>query len=196
MLAPGKMSKTATLTECAILVAVSFVLSLIPSFSMPLGGTISWFSTVPILLAAIRHGTAWGAGTALVYSLTQLLLGMSNVSYAAATSLAAAVGCALLDYILAFTLIGVAGGLYKAAKTKTGGILSALLVTGLFRLLCSFLSGILIWGPYAPDGWSIPLYSLAYNAAWCVPDVLLALIAVFALSKISGLALLPAKTNE
>ncbi|MDR2359827.1 MAG: energy-coupled thiamine transporter ThiT [Oscillospiraceae bacterium] len=195
MFEPTKMTKTAILAECAILAAASFVLSLIPGPSMPMGGTISWFSTVPVLLAAIRHGSAWGVGTAFVYGFTQMLLGMSNVTYALAVSPAAAVGCALLDYLLAYAVIGFAGLLYKTAKSKIAGVILAVPVTGALRLLCSFLSGVLIYGAYAWDGWPVWLYSLAYNAAWCVPDAALALIGVLALGNIKALALLPSKSN-
>jgi len=179
------------LAECAILAAVAFVLSLIPGFSMLMGGTISWFSTVPILVASIRHGNAWGICTALVYSIAQLLLGLSGFSYLPPTFLAW-FGCAMLDFIAAYTIVGFAGALYRSVKSQTYGIILAVVVTGLGRLLCSFLSGVLLYGQYAPEDWPVAAYSLAYNAAWCLPDVALALIAVLALSRVKALTILPA----
>ena len=193
-----ELSKTRILTECAVLAALSLALSLIPGLSMPFGGTISWFATAPVLIAAMRHGSRWGIATALIYSLTQLLLGLNNFSWLPRT-LIAVVGCALLDYVIAYTCLGLAGWIYRLCKSRIGGVTVSVLMTGCIRLLCSFLSGILIWKGIVPPeyaDWSPWLYSLAYNAAWCVPDVVLALIALLALSRMDTLALLPEKAGE
>ncbi|MDR2530544.1 MAG: energy-coupled thiamine transporter ThiT [Oscillospiraceae bacterium] len=182
---PENMSEIKVLTECAVLAALSFALSAIPTpMQMPLGGTVSWFSTVPVLIAALRHGFIWGTGTAMVHGMVQLLMGFDNVTYAYAAGFAAAVGCALLDYVLAYTALGVAGLIFARSKRGVDGCVSAVLISGALRLLCSFLSGVLIWSSYTPEGWNVTAYSLAYNAAWCVPDVAIALAGVLALQKV------------
>jgi Predicted membrane protein len=192
-----QFSKTHILVECAILAALAFALAYVSDlfpFRMPLGGTITFFSSAPIIIASIRHGIKWGIPTALVFSFAQLLMGLKNFTYLP-NSFWPVVGCAMLDYILAFTVIGLAGALYKCTKSQTKGIILAVLVTGFGRLFFSFLSGILLWGAFVAEDWTHGLvaWSLAYNAAWCVPDVILALIAVLVLTNVKPLKLLPNK---
>ena len=189
-------SKTRTLVECAILTAVAVVLSAIPAFKLPFGGTVSWFATVPVLVASMRHGPAWGVPTALVYSFIQLFMGLQNFSYLPyPKSVFYIFAAALLDYIIAFTIIGLAGIIFGRFKNQTAGIIFAVLLTGLGRFTCSFFSGILIWGRPDDVTWtqSLPIYSLGYNAGWCVPDVILALAAVLVLTNVKQLNLFPNK---
>ena len=189
-----QFSKTRILVECAILAAVAFVLSYLPSFSLPFGGSWSWFATVPILIASMRHGWKWGVPTALVFSFTQLLLGIGNFSYLP-NSVFPVLGSALLDYIIAYTIIGFAGLIFRKFKNRILGIVFAVILTGIGRLASSVLSGILIWGRPDDVTWTqnLPLYSLGYNALWCGPDVALALVGVLVLASIPALKLLPKK---
>ena len=47
------------------------------------------------------------------------------------------------------------------------------------RFLCSFLSGVLIWGNLS-DGLPAWIYSLTYNGSYMLPDILICLV-IFAL---------------
>ena len=69
-------------------------------------GSITLFSMVPILVMSYRHGAKWGVMTAFVNSLIQLVQGLGNLAYC--QTLTAQVGCVLLDYLLAFTVLGFA----------------------------------------------------------------------------------------
>ena len=100
-----KRSQTRILAECALCVAIACVLFAI-KFQLPYGGEITAFSMVPILLAAFRNGTKWGLLTAFVYSILQLFLGFQNVLYC--KTLGAQALCILLDYVVAFTVLGLA----------------------------------------------------------------------------------------
>ena len=83
------------------MVAISFVLSLIPVFELPWGGSATCFSTLPIIMMSLRHGGKWGVATAAVYSITQMLQGTDSLSAAmAATNVLGLVGCALIDYLM------------------------------------------------------------------------------------------------
>jgi thiamine transporter len=191
------MSRTQILVECALMAALSAALSMIPGFSMPYGGTVSWFSTLPVILASLRHGARWGVPTALAYSLTQLLLGMSNVVAVPAKTAGAMALCALLDYVAAYTAIGFTGAVARAIKS--GGALAAAVgvaATGAVRLGCSVMSGVLVWGEFTPEDMKALPYSLIYNAAWCIPDVAIVMIGVLLLSRVRQLALLRARLGE
>ena len=102
-----KETKTRILAESAVMVALAAVLSMLKVYEAPLGGSVTLFSMAPILLLSLRHGTKVGILGAFVYSITQLLLGLGTISYV--PTLVGILLCAFLDYILAFTCIGVAG---------------------------------------------------------------------------------------
>ena len=98
-------SKTRILVECALMIALGTVLANIKIFEMPNGGSITLLSMLPFILVSYRHGTKWGLFTGFVNSLLQMLLGF----YAPpAPGLLPLVGMILLDYVLAFTLLGLA----------------------------------------------------------------------------------------
>ena len=188
----NRSKKVIILTECAVYVAMAAILSLFTLFSMPMGGTVTPFATLPILVASLRHGSKWGVATALVFSLTQLLLGgMENVVAVPAKTLSAMLICAALDYVVPYTLLGFCGVIANQFKNAIAGIAVSVLLTGLIRLACSFLSGVIVWGAYAQEGWSVAGYSLAYNAIWCGPDVAITLVACLALSRVKALKLVP-----
>ena len=149
------------------------------------------FATLPVIVIGMRHGVKWGVSSALVYSLLQMFLGISNFAYIPARTAGTLILCAALDYIVAYTLIGFTGAIARKFKTQTAGISIGIVSTGLCRLACSFLSGVLIWGAYAWDGWSVVPYSLTYNALWCLPDTALTLAACLLLVHISSFELLP-----
>ena len=183
------------LVESALCVAASVVLSLFTIFKMPLGGSITPFATLPVIVVSLRHGLKWGVATALVFSLTQLTLGISSVAAVPVRNLWSLVACAALDYVLAYTLLGFTGAIAKRFHSSAAGLSVGVVATGLGRLACSFLSGIVVWGAYAPEGWSIAYYSLAYNVTWCLPDVAITLAVCLLLSRVSALGLFPAKAS-
>ena len=102
-MATKSYSRTRTLVECALMIAVGTVLAQIKIFEMPFGGSVTLVSMLPFILVSFRHGVKWGLATGFVNSLLQMLLGF----YAPpAGTVAAFVGVVLLDYVLAFTLLG------------------------------------------------------------------------------------------
>lgn len=173
------------------MVALAYVLSMIPFISLPWGGDITCFSTLPIIVMSLRHGGKWGLGTAAVYSLAQLMQGMGSVVAVPAKTFVAMAACGLLDYVVAYTVLGLAGPIAHRFKNATGGLVVGIACSGLLRYLCSFLSGLVLWGEYAWEGWPVWLYSLAYNGAWCLPDIAIVLIAAVLLSRVKVLGLLP-----
>ncbi len=200
---PNQMSRTAILVEGALMVALSFALSLIPLFHMPWGGTVTCFSTLPIVVMSLRHNIKWGVSTAAVYGILQTFAGMNSV--VAAGSALSMFGCVLLDYVVAYACIGLTGAIARAFIKASGGepaaekhplrstacIAGAIGITGLMRLACSFFSGLLIWGAYAPAGTPVWVYSLTYNASWCLPDVAIVLVVAALLSRVRALHIAP-----
>ncbi len=71
-------SKTRTLVECALMIALGTVLANIKIFEMPNGGSITLLSMLPFILISFRHGVKWGLFTGFVNSLLQMLLGFTH----------------------------------------------------------------------------------------------------------------------
>lgn len=70
-----KRNNTVILVECALLMALSIVLSMIKVWEMPQGGAVTAAGMVPVAMIALRHGTKWGLGAGFAYSLVQMLIG-------------------------------------------------------------------------------------------------------------------------
>ena len=159
--------------ECAIMIALAAVLSFVKILELPYGGSVTAFSIVPIVIISYRHGVKWGLLSGFVFSIIQLIQGASTLSYA--TSFWAAVTIILFDYVIAFTVIGLAGFLRNpsaAAVTGTVGVCA-------LRYICHVISGCTVWA-----GVSIPstdglLYSLSYNATYMIPETIINAAAVF-----------------
>jgi len=177
-----KTNKTRTLVECALMIAIATVLSYIPLFQMPMGGDITLCSMAPLVIASLRHGVKWGVGTGLVHGFIQMMMGLQNVMYAQ-TFLAMA-GVVLLDYLLAFAVMGLACVFAKGFSNRTAGYAAGTAIVGVLRFLCSFVSGILIWGAYAPEDTPVWIYSLIYNGSYMLPEMIIMTIAVVAVMRI------------
>ena len=91
-----------------VCVALSYVLSLVKIYEMPQGGTITPASMLPIIFFCLCFGAKRGFCATFVYSLLQLIGGyLMNFPQV------------MLDYIIAFTAIGVAG-FFAASLGFTG----------------------------------------------------------------------------
>ena len=172
-------SKTRTLVECALMIALGTVLANIKIYSLPNGGSITLFSMLPFIMISFRHGVKWGLFTGFVNSLLQMLLGF----YAPpAPGLLPLVGMILLDYVLAFTLLGLASAIAKPFGNKLVGVAVGTAVVCFIRFMCSFLSGVLIWGNLS-DGLPAWTYSLTYNGSYMLPETVMTTIAAVLIYK-------------
>ena len=108
------------LMESAIMIAIGTMLSEFPKIDFPLGGGLTICSMLPLVLISWRYGVGRGLIAAAAYSLLQLVLGLNNVQYA--TSALMAAGIVLLDYVIPYTLIGLAGMFRGKAKGPRLGL--------------------------------------------------------------------------
>ena len=181
----------------ALAFVIDYVCSLAPynAILFPAGGTIT-VGMLPIVYYAYRRGTAWGVGAGLVFSGLQIILGWypppANVWWAF-------ILCVLLDYVIAFTVIGAAPlfakpfGQATPARRLVGYGVGAVTVCVL-RYVCSVLSGGILWGSYAPEGMNPWIYSLVYNAGYMLPNaVLTGLLAVLLCRALDPSTLRPMK---
>ncbi len=168
-----------SLTEGALVIACAYVLELLCvwlnaisgiSALLPFGGTIT-VSMLPIIYYSYRRGALWGAGVGLVYSALQMALGFYVPP---AKTFGALVLCVLLDYVIAFTVVGTAELFVKPfGKHKLLGYTVGAVIVCLIRFVSSFVSGVVLWGSYAPEGLNVWVYSLIYNASYMIPNAIL-----------------------
>ena len=167
------MNTTKKLSTSALMTALATLLMLV-SKVIPApwlqGGSVTLASMVPIIFVGILYGTRWGLCSSISFALIQMITGF----YPPPTqTLLYFVLVVLLDYIIAFGALGLSGMFYSLLGKKAFAVpLSAFIVTSL-RYLCHIISGILIWGVYAPEGQSIFVYSLIYNGSYMIPEIIL-----------------------
>ena len=167
--------RTRKMVEAALLVALATVLSVLKIAELPYGGSITLASMFPILLLSYRHGVRWGLGGGLVYSVLQQLLGLNNLSYF--TTWQSVVAIIFLDYIIAFTVVGLGGIFRRVTEKQNLALGTGALFVCVLRYLCHVVSGATVWaGLSIPDSAAIG-YSLIYNATYMIPETIV-LVAV------------------
>jgi len=174
-------NKTKTLVECALLLAIGTILARIKIYELPNGGAITAFSMLPFIVVSFRHGIKWGVLTGFVNSLLQMILG--GLYPPPAGTVISFAGMILLDYVIAFTSLGTACLFSKPFKNHYLGIIVGTVSVGIIRFLCSFLSGIILWASYAPEGMPAIIYSFGYNISYMFPEIMLTTLAILSLYK-------------
>ena len=176
------MSKTRILTTSAIMVALSVVLAFV-SKVIPApwlqGGSITIASMVPIIVVSLMFGVRWGLISGFVYSLIQMIMGFYPPPTQTFLNFAAVV---LFDYVIAFGVLGLAGGFYKLFGEKLWAIPVSGAVVATLRFICHIISGVLIWGVYREEGQSVLGYSLAYNGGYMIPEIIITTVVLAALA--------------
>jgi len=178
--------------ECAVMISVAVVLSMYTKiWRAPLGGSVTLFSMVPLIIIALRHGVRWGYATAFVYSSAYWLfygigqiIGISTHVFVMST---------LVDYIIAYTLIGTAG-FFKIfvdkSETKRKKIIFtsiATLIVCFLRFIAHVIVGATVWYELT-KGWESDtghlvhtagmwVYSILYNIQYMLPETIITLVA-------------------
>lgn len=175
-------NRTRYLVEAALMVAIATVLNEYTKFiPMPLGGGVTICSMLPLVLLSFRFGWKRGAAGAFVFSLLQLMFGLDNVAYA--TSAAMTVGIVALDYLVPYTVIGLAD--LVPGKRVEARYVAGIVLTFSLRLACHFITGWWIWDALWPNEFGLvaPLYSLVYNGAYMLGEMVLTSVVAVLLLK-------------
>jgi len=172
------------MVECALMLALSTLLSFLQFSGLwAQGGSVTVCSLLPVIAIGYRHGVKWGVLTGFVHGLLQLMLGMNALK---GNSLGVFFAAVVLDYILAFAVVGLAG-LFREKGRK--GLAAGSILGCVLRFLCHFASGITVWSSYAPEPTmeAIFIYSLVYNASYMLPELGITLVAaIFLYPVIAG----------
>ncbi len=154
---------TKMVVEAGIMIALATALSYVKLFQMPNGGSVTAGSMVPLIIFAIRWGTAPGLFAALVFGTLQFLLGPKWSFHPVSI---------LFDYVVAYGVVGLSGIFGKDYVKSIIGIVFA----GILRISCHIISGVVVFASYAPEGQNPFVYSLVYNATHLIPELIVALI--------------------
>lgn len=179
------------LTETAVFIALAVALSMVKIFKLPLGGSVTLVSMLPICILSFRYGVKWGFFSSFIYSLFQLMLGITTDGLLGwGLTPIMLVGCILFDYIIAFTVLGIAGVFKKKGEA---GLYAGLTLAFLLRFASHIVSGYFIFAYL--DQWEIfgstfvnkpLLYSICYNGTYILPELIITIAVVVVLMRFTA----------
>jgi len=194
---------------------VAIVLELISKIfipEQPFGGQLTLASMLPIVLISYRYGMKWGFLTAFTYALLEMAIGGKTVAaafqpgyFGDGTMIGNAIIMCLLDYIVAYTLLGLGGIFRNKIKNPGMALMAGSLVALGARYLSHVVSGYVLFSGWAEwyftqegfPAWGASLvetlspnvlgfvYSVVYNGMYMVPEMIFTAIAASFLSRAS-----------
>lgn len=169
----GKKAKwsATTIAFAALALALSFLLSNIRLYRMPQGGSITLASMLPLMLFSYAFGVIPGLLTGVAYGVMQFLQTPSLLPIAPFF----AVCQLILDYILAFGLIGLAGVFSKKRGNDQWRLSYGIALASVLRFVCSVASGVLFFAEYA-EGQNPFWYSVVYNGSYMLPELVICVV--------------------
>ena len=177
---------TRKLIFAAMAMALAFVTSFISLLRMPMGGYVSLFSMFFITLIGYWYGIRTALIAGFAYGLLQFVVDPYILS----------IPQVLCDYVLAFGALGLSGLFHDSPHGMGKGYL-----VGVFgRFIFAFLSGVIFFGDYAPEGMNPAIYSFVYNGTYIFTEAGITFIIIMipavtkALATVKKLAL--AQPNE
>ena len=210
------------LVECGLLIAIGIILDTFFKFEAiwAYGGSVTLFAMLPLVIIAYKYGVFWGALSGVAHGIiTMLISGLRSGGLAVMVrdngGWKVFIWVMLLDYILAFAVIGIGGLAAKWAKTPSGALMAGAVIGLTLRYLVHILSGALLFGSYASwfftdvitaqwgqdilnsfsGGMLSFLYSVIYNGLYMVPEIIITVIGGGLAGRFLKKQLLNGKTN-
>ena len=210
-------NKTKRLTESAMLIAVAIVLELVSKMfipEMPFGGQVTLVSMLPVVLISYRHGVKWGLVAGLGYAMIEMLLGAKTVAaafqpgyFGDGTMILNALIMCVLDYLVAFTALGLGGAFRNRTENPGLGLCLGSVLALSARYVSHIASGYILFSGWAEwfftqegfPAWGASLvaslspdmlglvYSVVYNGMYMVPEIILTAIVSLFLARAKGI---------
>ncbi len=196
----------------AIGTAIAFVCGYIPFLHLPFGGTVTIASMLPVILISYMYGIKWGLFSGFVYSLLQIATSSHTVAAMFTPTddsfmgIGIAFAIVLIDYILAYSSLGLGGMFANRIKNKTKALVLGTVVSMLICYLFHSVSGAIFYGAWAEwfftdtvfanlaissyimknaGGFGLAaLYSLIYNGCYMIPEIIITAIVAVPVSRI------------
>ena len=155
----ASFSDTRSIVYGAIAIAMSFALSYARFIHLPQGGSVTFASLLPLMIYCCMFGTRRGIAVCLIYGCLQALQDtyiIHPIQF-------------LLDYPLAFGMIGVSGIFCERTplrKNKFFGFIVGAVIAVVLRYACHVCSGVFAFADYADlETYDTALaYSFGYNS--------------------------------
>ena len=212
--------KTQRLTVSAVMLAFATVLALvcefIPFLNLPFGGGFTVASMLPIVIISYMYGLKWGFFVSFTYSVIQvlmsLIMGKTALALFTPTSddymgIGIAFAIIAIDYLIAYTVLGIGGIFRNAIKSKVLAIVLGVVVALTLRYFCHVVSGYIFYGAWAEWFFSQEgfyavgekilgrfsgkglalLYSIFYNGLYMIPEIIITAIAASIVSPLSAI---------
>ena len=207
-------NETRRLTESAMLLSLAVVLDVISKMFIPpmtFGGQVTLASMLPVVLIGYRYGVRWGMASGFCYGLIQMARGGGTVAAAFQPGffgegrmiLNAFLMCGL-DYLLAYSLLGLAGVFRHVISTPGLALMLGTVTAMTARYLAHVASGYLLFSGWAVwfftqegfPAWGAVLvetlspemlglaYSVVYNGMYMVPETILTAIAAALIARV------------
>ncbi len=210
--------KTQRLTVSAVMLAFAAVLALvcelIPFLNLPFGGGFTVASMLPIVLISYMYGIKWGFFVSFTYSVIQIMISLIKGSTVLALftpssddymGIGIAFAIIIIDYLLAYGILGIGGIFRNKIKNKVLAIVLGVVVALSLRYLCHIISGYIFYGAWAEwffsqegfyaigekilsvfSGKGLALiYSIFYNGLYMIPEIVITAVVASGVSNIS-----------
>ncbi len=215
-----KTFKTRRITVSAVMLALSTVLAivcaLIPFLNLPFGGGFTIGSMLPIIIVSYMYGVKWGFFVSFTYSAIQMIMDLS-LGAGKSTLMAlfmpssedymgifAAIAILLIDYLIAYTVLGIGGIFRNRMKSKAAALCCGSVLALSLRYLAHIISGYIFYGAWAEwfftqegfysigekivgvfsgNGLAL-LYSIFYNGLYMIPEIVITAVCATAISRI------------
>lgn len=208
-----KKQKLYWLVESALMIALGIVLELVSKMiipEMPFGGQVTIVSMLPVILVSWKYGIAKGLVTGFVYSLIEMMLGAKTISAAFlpveedGLGIWGAILMLVLDYIVAYTVLGLASMYKKAIKKNWISLALGAFTVLVLRYASHIASGYILYGAWAEwfftenVSWGGGIYakfkdnanmlsfvySVVYNGLYMIPEIIITPIVAAVIGKI------------
>ena len=210
---------TQRLTTSAVMLALAAILAmvcaLIPFLNLPFGGGFTIASMLPIVLISYMYGIRWGVFSSAVYSLMQIVMDLYLGKGSTIMALflpegdefmgyGAAIAILLIDYVVAYSVLGLGGIFRKKIKNKALSLALGVAFALTLRYIAHIISGFIFYGAWAEwffsqenfysiGGWILDsfsgkglalIYSIFYNGLYMIPEIVITVVAAIGVSKI------------
>ena len=150
---------TRMLVYISLMIAVTILLKEIRLYHFPQGGSVTLGSAIPLMLLTYRYGAPVGMFAGFIFGLIEILIDPFILHPIQV----------LFDYPLPCMAAGLAALFPKNFIASTISVFAG-------KFACHFISGVVFFGSYAPEGTSPIIYSLTVNASMIIPEMIICLI--------------------
>ncbi len=214
-----RTEQTKRLTTSAVMLALAMVLAmvcaLIPFLNLPFGGGFTVASMLPVVIISYMYGMKWGFFSAAIYSLIQIVMDLYLGKGSTIMALfmpnsedfmgfGAAVAILIIDYLVAYTLLGFGGAFRKLIKNKPLALTLGVILALSLRYVAHIASGFIFYGAWAEwffsqenfysiGGWILEhfsgnglafIYSVFYNGLYMIPEIIITAVAALIVGRL------------